>query len=86
MRSKITALQIESGGSFEVDFPVPLIDCCTNLETLKYDPFLVRIRNPLQSIDRDAAQHTKLTHVYLVYCPDAVLIASLTEPWEANYI
>jgi len=82
---QITALQIESGGSFEVDFPVPLIYCCTNLEMLKYDPFLIRIRNPPQSIDRDAVQHTKLTHVHLVYCPDVVLIMSLAEPWKANY-
>jgi len=49
---QITTLQIET--PFEVDFPVPLIDRCTNLATLKYDPFLVRFRNLPQSIDRDA--------------------------------
>jgi len=82
---QITTLQIESVGSYEVDFPVPLIDRCTNLATLKYNPFLVRIRNPPQSIDRDAIQHTKLTHVYLCYSPGVELVTSLTGPWEANY-
>jgi len=79
---QITTLQIESGGSF-VDFPVLLIDRCMNLTTLKYDPFLVHIRNPPQSIDRDAVQHTKLTHVYLLY--NVLLVMSLTGAWEANY-
>jgi len=78
---QITTLQIET--PFEVDFPVPLIGRCTNLATLKYDPFLVRIRNPTQPIDRDAVQHTKLTHVYLLY--NIKLVVSLTGAWEANY-
>ena len=78
---QITRLQIET--PFEVDFPVPLIDRCTNLATLKYDPFLVRIRNPPQSINRDAVQHMKLTHVHLLY--NIKLVTPLTGAWEANY-
>jgi len=85
---QITTLQIEISYSMVVDFPIPLIDCCTNLATLKYDPFMVCIRNPPQSINRAAVQHAKLTHVYLCnpyYCPDIIRVMSLNELWEASY-
>ena len=62
---QITILQIENDrGIFTVDLPLPLIDCCTNLTTLKCDPFLVRVRRLPGFDDPDTIQHTKLTHVY----------------------
>ena len=62
---QITVLQIENHRGFlTVDLPLPLIDCCTNLTTLKYDPFVVRVRRLPGFNDPDTIQHTKLTHVY----------------------
>jgi hypothetical protein len=59
---QITTLQIENFRlCFTVEMPLPLIDCCTNLTTLKYDPFTIRVPNPPPF---NNIQHTKLTHVY----------------------
>jgi hypothetical protein len=59
---QVTTLQIENVyGNSIVAMPLPLIDCCTNLTTLKYDPFIVSVPNPPPF---NTTQHTKLTHVY----------------------
>jgi len=59
---QITTLHIDSDPlSSPVAMPLLLIDRCTNLTTLKYDPFMVQVGDPplVKTI-----QHTKLTHVY----------------------
>lgn len=92
---QITVLQIENDReSLTVDFPLPLIDCCINLTTLKYDPFLVRVRRLPGFNDPDTIQHTKLTHVYnfisrplmnvLYHLPNSRIVA-LHTLWAENY-
>jgi hypothetical protein len=59
---QITTFQIENRCKhFIVAMPLPLIDCCTNLTALKYDPFMINLPNPPPF---NSIQHTKLTHVY----------------------
>jgi len=59
---QITTLHIDSDSlSSPVAMPFLLIDRCTNLTTLKYDPFMVRVGDPPLV---NTTQHTKLTHVY----------------------
>jgi hypothetical protein len=80
---QITTLQIENAyAHFTVAMPLPLIDCCTNLTTLKYDPFIVSVPNPplLNTI-----QHTKLTHIYIfVSTPHKHCSNQPPSQWEAN--
>jgi hypothetical protein len=76
---QITALQIDTCRNFAmIEFPVPLLDCCTNLTTLKYDPFVVWTRGRPPS--KDTVQHTKLTHLSLS-------LSVKGSPWdrEANH-
>jgi hypothetical protein len=88
---QITTLQIESGHGYSiVTMSLPLIDCCTNLTTLKYDPFIIRVLNPPLF---NTIQHTKLTHVYnfvsnplkhvVNHLPSEMI--ALRPQWEANY-
>jgi len=80
---QITTLQIENSYFFTVVFPVPLIDCCTNLTTLQYDPFTVCVQMSSQSDHPDIVQHTKLTHIYNFISTTAVRSSSrlpLLEP------
>jgi len=85
---QITTLHIDNDSgrlSSIVGMPLLLIDCCTNLTTLKYDPFMVRI---------NTIQHTKLTHIYNLISrrlksvvdrrPNEMTIV-LRRLWEANY-
>jgi len=59
---QITTLHIDSDPlSATVVMPLLLIDRCTNLTTLKYDPFMVQVEYPPLV---NTTQHTKLTHVY----------------------
>jgi hypothetical protein len=81
---QITTLQIDTGRNFTVvEFPVPLLNCCTNLTTLKYDPFTVCTRNrPLSS---DTFQHTKLTHVFLFLSTPLGSVRPRLHLWASNY-
>jgi len=85
---QITTLHIDNDSgrlSSIVEMPLLLIDCCTNLTTLKYDPFMVRI---------NTIQHTKLTHIYNLISrrlksvvdrrPNEMTVV-LRRLWEANY-
>jgi hypothetical protein len=90
---QITTLQIENRSDFGfVQFPVPLLDCCTNLKTLMYDPFEVCARKELRfDPDPDAVQHTKLTHVYLFPSVDLLRMISVEEVacrllWVDNHL
>jgi hypothetical protein len=91
LAKQITTLQIENGhGNSTVAMPLLLIDCCTNLTTLKYDPFTISVPKPLPF---NTIQHTKLTHVY-TFIPYIVKYAANQSPyqlmarfhpeWEAN--
>jgi hypothetical protein len=82
---QITTLRFENGGDFStMEFPVSLIDCCTNLTTLEYDPFVMC---PLQFNDPDTlVQHTKLTHIHLfISVPPDHLAYFSVKLWEINY-
>jgi hypothetical protein len=87
---QITTFQIENHCNHSaVAMPLLLIDCCTNLTTLKYDPFDFMIPNPPLS---NTVQHTKLTHVYnfisnplkRVICRFPGHMITLHPKWEAN--
>jgi len=82
---QITTLQIESREFFTAVLPVPLINCCTNLTTLKYDPFTVVVRMPSLPDDPDIVQHTKLTHVYNFISVTPVNRNFRLPRWKANY-
>jgi len=86
---QITTLHIDYRRIYStVEMPLPLIDCCTNLTTLKYDPFIV-------STLVNTIQHTKLTHVYyfissplrnVVSHPSSEKLAPFRRRrWVANY-
>jgi len=89
---QITTLHIDSDRLFStVKMPLLLINCCTNLTTLKYDPYIVHVGNPPLA---NAIQHTKLTHVYnLIYHPlrsvfgdlPSEMLAPFRRFWEANH-
>ena len=82
---QITTLQIESNKFFTVELPVPLINCCTNLTTVKYDPFTVCVRMSSLSDDPDIVQHTKLTHVYNFISLIPVNRNLRLPRWKENY-
>jgi len=82
---QITTLQIENDKFFTVELHVPLVDCCTNLTTLKYDPSTVCVRMSSLSDDPDIIQHTKLTHVYNFISIIPVSRIFRLPRWKANY-